>query len=80
MAKFMGGSQKATMVEFEKWARKGQIERLVVINNEEAQIFIKKDSLNSPDHANLKTELKDPTANCPSTSSTSASRKCSKRV
>ena len=60
MAKFMGGSQKATMVEFEKWARKGQVDRLVVINNEEAQIFIKKDSLASADHTNLKAELKDP--------------------
>jgi cell division protease FtsH len=60
MAKFMGGSQKASSADFEKWARKGQIERLVVINNEEAQIFIKKDSLlNSADHAKLKDELKE---------------------
>ncbi|MCB9306632.1 MAG: ATP-dependent zinc metalloprotease FtsH [Lewinellaceae bacterium] len=65
MAKFMGGPQKATTAEFEKWARKGQIERLVVINNEEAQIFIKKDSLTTPDHDKLKQELKDPNSKLP---------------
>lgn len=59
MAKFMGGSQKATMPELDKWARKGQIEKLVIISETEAQIFIKKDSLSSTDHANLKAELKD---------------------
>jgi len=60
MTKFMGGPQKATMVEFDKWARKGHIDRLVVINNEEAQLYIKRDSLlQSADHAKLKPELKE---------------------
>ncbi len=60
MTKFMGGPQKATMVEFDKWARKGHIERLVVINNEEAQLYIKRDSLlQSADHTKLKPELKE---------------------
>ena len=59
MAKFMGGSQKATMPDLDKWARKGQIDRMVIINDTEAQIFIKKDSLSSADHTALKAELKD---------------------
>ena len=60
MTKFMGGPQKATMVEFDKWARKGHIDRLVVINNEEAQLYIKRDSLlQSADHTKLKPELKE---------------------
>ena len=60
MTKFMGGPQKANMVEFDKWARKGHIDRLVVINNEEAQLYIKRDSLlQSADHTKLKPELKE---------------------
>lgn len=65
MAKFMGGSQKATMPELDKWARKGQVDRLIIISDTEAQIFIKKDSLNSADHAALKAELKDPNSKLP---------------
>ncbi|MCW5924736.1 MAG: ATP-dependent zinc metalloprotease FtsH [Saprospiraceae bacterium] len=59
MAKFMGGSQKATMPDLDKWARKGQVDKIVIISDTEAQIFIKKDSLISPDHDNLKPELKE---------------------
>jgi cell division protease FtsH len=59
MAKFMGGPQKATLSDFEQWARKGHVERIVVINNEEAQVFIKKDFLLDSAHIKLKPELKE---------------------
>lgn len=50
MSRFMGATKKAEWTEFERWARRGHIEQLVVVSDREAHIFIKKDSLGFGDH------------------------------
>jgi AFG3 family protein len=53
MAKFMGTSKKAEWVDFERWAKRGHVESLVVVNEKEAYIYIKKDSLGFGDHKDV---------------------------
>jgi AFG3 family protein len=50
MSRFMGTTKKADWTDFERWARKGHVEQLVVVNDKEAHIFIKKDSLGFGEH------------------------------
>ncbi|HMX41332.1 MAG TPA: ATP-dependent metallopeptidase FtsH/Yme1/Tma family protein, partial [Saprospiraceae bacterium] len=58
VSKMMTGPKRAEWSQFVKWAHEGEIERFVVINNDEAYIYIVKDSLGSPgDHQNIKTPV-----------------------
>ncbi|MBU6341131.1 MAG: ATP-dependent zinc metalloprotease FtsH [Bacteroidetes bacterium] len=50
MSRYMGATKKAEWNDFERWARKGHIEQLVVVSDKEAHIFIKKDSLGFGEH------------------------------
>ncbi|MEI6407803.1 MAG: ATP-dependent zinc metalloprotease FtsH [Bacteroidota bacterium] len=50
MSRFMGTTKKADWTDFERWARKGHVEQLVVVNDKEAHIYIKKDSLGFGEH------------------------------
>src|SRR5512145_3077298 len=54
LAKVFGEQRETTWVKFDEWAHQGHIERLLVINNEEAYIYIKKDSLGFGDHKDIK--------------------------
>ena len=56
MSKMMGASRKADWSDFDRWAHRGQIDRLVVVNNEEAYIYIQKDSLGFGEHKDIKSE------------------------
>ena len=56
MSKMMGASRKADWSDFDRWAHKNQIDRLVVVNNEEAYIYIQKDSLGFGEHKDIKSE------------------------
>ncbi len=49
--KFSGKPGNASWVEIDKWAKKGHIDRFIVVNPKEAYVYIKKDSLNTPEHA-----------------------------
>jgi AFG3 family protein len=53
MAKFMGTSKKAEWTDFERWAKRGHVEGLVVVSEKEAYIYIKKDSLGFGDHKDV---------------------------
>jgi cell division protease FtsH len=53
IAKFMGTTKKAEWSDFERWARRGHIDQLVVVNDKEAYIYIKKDSLGFGDHKDI---------------------------
>ncbi len=54
MSKMMTPLHKADWTEFTKWAKESEIERLVVINNQEAYIYIVKDSIGFSDHKDIK--------------------------
>ena len=55
MSKMMTGPRKAEWSQFVKWAHEGEVQRFVVINNEEAYLYIVKDSLGAPgDHKDIK--------------------------
>lgn len=55
MTKFSGASKNATWADFERWAKKGHIQRLVVVNDKEAYIYIIPDSLtSSKEHEGVK--------------------------
>ncbi len=56
LAKMMGTEHRTNWAEFEKWARKGHIDRLVVVNEKEAYVYIKRDSLGFGDHKNISAE------------------------
>ncbi len=56
LAKMMGTEHRTNWAEFEKWARKGHVERLVVVNEKEAYVYIKRDSLGFGDHKNISAE------------------------
>ena len=50
MSRFMGTTKKADWTDFERWARKGHVEQLVIVSDKEAHIYIKKDSLGFGEH------------------------------
>lgn len=52
--KFSGKAENASWTDIEKWAKKGHIERFIVVNTKEAYVYIKKDSLATPEHADIK--------------------------
>lgn len=45
MTKFSGATKNTNWTDFERWAKKGHIERLVVVNDKEANVYIIPDSL-----------------------------------
>ncbi len=49
--KFSGKPENASWTDIEKWAKKGHIERFIVVNPKEAYVYIKKDSLTAVEHA-----------------------------
>jgi hypothetical protein len=55
MTKFSGASKNATWADFERWSKKGHIQRLVVVNDKEAYVYIIADSLTaSKEHEGIK--------------------------
>ena len=56
LAKMMGTEHRTNWTEFEKWARKGHVDRLVVVNEKEAYVYIKPDSLGFGDHKDISAE------------------------
>ncbi|MEO6758627.1 MAG: ATP-dependent zinc metalloprotease FtsH [Saprospiraceae bacterium] len=56
LTKMMGTEHRTNWAEFEKWARKGHIDRLVVVNEKEAYVYIKPDSLGFGDHKDISAE------------------------
>lgn len=55
MSRIMTGPKRAEWSQFVKWAHEGEIRRFVVINNEEAYLYIVPDSLGAPgDHKDIK--------------------------
>ena len=55
MTKFSGASKNATWADFERWAKKSHIQRLVVVNEKEAYVYIIPDSLtSSQEHEGIK--------------------------
>jgi cell division protease FtsH len=55
MTKFSGASKTATWADFERWAKKGHVQRLVVVNDKEAYVYIIADSLTtSTEHEGIK--------------------------
>jgi AFG3 family protein len=65
MSKIMGGARKTDFVNFSRWARESEIQRLVVVNQQEAYIYIVKDSLGFGEHKDIKAEQKGLNANQP---------------
>jgi len=49
--KFSGKPENASWTDIDKWAKKGHIERFIVVNPKEAYVYIKKDSLGTVEHA-----------------------------
>jgi len=49
--KFSGKPENASWTDIDKWAKKGHIERFIVVNPKEAYVYIKKDSLTALEHA-----------------------------
>ncbi|MCB0523670.1 MAG: ATP-dependent zinc metalloprotease FtsH [Saprospiraceae bacterium] len=45
MTKFSGASKNATWADFERWAKKGHVDRFLVVNDKEAYVYINPDSL-----------------------------------
>jgi cell division protease FtsH len=58
LTKFSASMQNANWADFERWGRKSQIERFVVVNEKEAYIYIKRDSLGIGEHEKIKPEKK----------------------
>jgi cell division protease FtsH len=55
VTRFSGASKTATWADFERWARKSHVQRLVVVNDKEAYIYIIPDSLlSSKEHEGVK--------------------------
>jgi len=55
VTRFSGASKTATWADFERWARKSHVQRLVVVNDKEAYIYIIPDSLlSSKEHEGIK--------------------------
>jgi len=49
--KFSGKPENASWTDIDKWAKKGHIERFIVVNPKEAYVYIKKDSLGVSEHS-----------------------------
>lgn len=49
--KFSGKPENASWTDIDKWAKKGHIERFIIVNPKEAYVYIKKDSLGTVEHA-----------------------------
>jgi AFG3 family protein len=49
--KFSGKPENASWTDIDKWAKKGHIDRFIVVNPKEAYVYIKKDSLTAVEHA-----------------------------
>jgi ATP-dependent Zn proteases len=58
VTKFSGKSEKASWTDIEKWAKKGHIDRFIVVNPKEAYVYIKKDSLGIEDHEKVQVSQK----------------------
>jgi AFG3 family protein len=55
MTKFSGASKNATWADFERWAKKSHVQRLVVVNEKEAYVYIYPDSLTTTkEHEGIK--------------------------
>jgi cell division protease FtsH len=55
MTKFSGASKTATWADFERWAKKSHVQRLVVVNEKEAYVYIYPDSLTTTkEHEGIK--------------------------
>jgi cell division protease FtsH len=55
VTKFSGASKNATWSDFERWAKKSHVQRLVVVNDKEAYVYILPDSLtSSKEHEGIK--------------------------
>ncbi|MFM8373904.1 MAG: ATP-dependent zinc metalloprotease FtsH [Bacteroidota bacterium] len=55
VTRFSGASKTATWADFERWAHKSHVQRLVVVNDKEAYIYIIPDSLlSSKEHEGVK--------------------------
>ncbi len=56
--KFSGKPENASWTAIDKWAKKGHIDRFIVVNPKEAYVYIKKDSLGTTEHAAVKVPKK----------------------
>ena len=56
--KFSGKPENASWTDIDKWAKKGHIERFIVVNPKEAYVYIKKDSLAATEHTAVKVPKK----------------------
>ncbi len=57
--KFSGETKKSTWADFDRWAKRSHVERLVVVNDKEAYVYIYPDSLStSPEYEGLKVAKK----------------------
>ncbi len=57
--KFSGESKKATWADFDRWAKRSHVQRLVVVNDKEAYVYIYPDSLSTnPEYEGLKATKK----------------------
>jgi ATP-dependent metalloprotease FtsH len=48
-----GSSDKTNMKDFVKMLAKGHVEKIVIINDEKAEVYIKKDSLKNPEYSEI---------------------------
>lgn len=60
MSKMMGSPQKTEWPQFHRWAMEGEIKRLVIVNEKEAQIYIVNDSLGFGDHSKISEKKNSP--------------------
>jgi AFG3 family protein len=57
--KFSGESKKSTWADFDRWAKRSHVQRLVVVNDKEAYVYIYPDSLSTnPEYEGLKATKK----------------------
>ncbi len=58
MSRMLGTPRMADWKDIERWARDAEIQRLVVVNDKEAYVYIVKDSLGFGEHKDIKPEQK----------------------
>ena len=58
MTRMIGGAKKMDYDKLAKWAKEGEIQRIVVVNNDEAFVYIAKDSLGFGEHKDIKPDQK----------------------
>jgi len=57
--KFSGETKKSTWADFDRWAKRSHVQRLVVVNDKEAYVYIYPDSLSTnPEYEGLKVTKK----------------------